>query len=152
AINAFCSTYAVTRLTLAEANTYALSTSLFLLPLGALLLGERAHRLRWVGGAIGFVGVLVMLRPEGSGFQWAAMVALSGALANALLCVVLKHVSGGDSAVAINFWSLAATALVFGVPTRFDVPALPLMTWGWVLLGACSALTMRFCYVWAYRA
>jgi drug/metabolite transporter (DMT)-like permease len=60
AINVFCSTYAVTRLALAEANAYGLSTSLFLLPLGALFLNERAHWLRWVGGAIGFAGVLVM--------------------------------------------------------------------------------------------
>jgi S-adenosylmethionine uptake transporter len=94
-----------------------------------------------------------MLRPGSSGFQWAAMVALLGALASALLSVVLKRVSGRDSAVAINFWSLAANLLVFGIPTRFYVPTLPLILWGWVLLlGACSALAMRFCYVWAYRA
>ena len=151
AIHVFCSTYAVTRLTLAEANAYALSTSLFLLPLGALLLSERAHWSRWVGGVIGFVGVLVILRPGFSGFRWAAMVALVGALASALLSVVLKRVSGGDGAVAINFWSLTASALVFGVLTRFHVPMLPVITWGWVLLGACSALAVRFCYVWAYR-
>lgn len=152
AINVFCSTYAVTRLTLAEANAYALSASLFLLPLGALFLSERAHWLRWAGGAVGFVGVLVMLRPGFSGFQWAAVVALLGALATALLSVVLKRVSGGDGVVAINFWSLAASALVFGIPTRFHVPALPVSLWGWVLLGSCSALAIRFSYVWAYRS
>jgi drug/metabolite transporter (DMT)-like permease len=151
AIHVFCSTYAVTRLTLAEANAYALSTSLFLLPLGGLLLSQRAHWLRWVGGVIGFVGVLVIVRPGFSGFRWAAIVALLGALASALLSVVLKHVSGGDGAVAINFWSLTASALIFGIATRFQVPALPVITWGWVLLGACSASAVRFCYVWAYR-
>lgn len=152
AVTVLCSTYAVTRLTLAEANAYALSASLFLLPLGALLLGERAHWVRWVGGGIGFAGVLVILGPGFSGVQWAAIVALVGALATALLSVVLKRVSGGDSAVAINFWSLTASALIFGTPTSFHVPALPVSTWGWVLLGACSALAVRFCYVWAYRA
>jgi len=152
AINVVCSTYAVTRLTLAEANAYALSTSLFLLPLGALFLNERAHWLRWVGGAIGFLGVLVMLRPGFSGVPSAAAVALLGALATALLSVALKRVSGGDDAVAINFWSLAASALVFGIPTRFYVPSLSVTIWSWVFVGACSALAMRFCYVWAYRA
>jgi len=152
AINVFCSTYAVTRLALAEANAYALSMPLFLLPLGALFLNERAHWLRWVGGAIGFVGVLVMLRPGFSGVPTAAAVALLGALATALLSVVLKRVSGGDGAVAINFWSLAASALVFGIPTRFYVPALPVAMWIWVVVGACCALAMRVCYVWAYRA
>jgi len=152
AVNVFCSTYAVTRLTLAEANTYGLSTSLFLLPLGALFLGERAHYSRWAAGAIGFFGVLIMLRPGFSGFQWAAVVALIGAMANALLSVVLKRVSSGDSAVAINFWSLAASVLIFGVWTGFRVPALPVTLWGWVLLGGCCSLGMRFCYVLGYRA
>lgn len=152
AINVFCSTYAVTRLTLAEANAYALSASLFLLPLGALFLSERAHWLRWAGGTVGFVGVLVMLRPGFSGFQWPAVVALLGALATALLSVVLKRVSGGDRVVAINFWSLVASALIFGIPTKFHVPALPAPLWGWVLLGSCSALAIRFAYVWAYRS
>jgi drug/metabolite transporter (DMT)-like permease len=152
AINVFCSTYAVTRLALAEANAYALSTPLFLLPLGALFLNERAHWLRWVGGVIGFVGVLVMLRPGYSGIPLAAALALLGALATALLSVVLKRVSGGDGAVAISFWSLAATALVFGIPTGFHVPPLPIAMLTWVFIGACSVLALRFCYVWAYRA
>jgi drug/metabolite transporter (DMT)-like permease len=107
-----------------------LSTSLLLLPLGALFLNERAPWLRWVGGAIGFAGVLVMLRPGFSGVPSAAAVALLGALTTALLSVVLKGVTGGDGAVAINFWSLAASVLVFGIPTRFYVSPLPVAAWG----------------------
>ena len=57
---------------------------------------------------------------------------------------MLKRVSGGDGAVAINFWSLAASALAFGIPTRFYVPALPVVMWSWVFVGAFSALAMRF--------
>jgi S-adenosylmethionine uptake transporter len=30
--------------------------------------------------------------------------------------------------------------------------ALPVATWSWVFVGACSALAMRFYYIWAYRA
>jgi len=152
AVNVFCSAYAATHLTLAEANAYALSTSLFLLPFGVLLLSEQQHWLRWIGGIIGFAGVLIMLRPGFSGFQWASLIALMGALASALLSVVLKRVSGQDSVIAINFWSLAASALIFGLLTGFHIPDLTPAAWGWVLAGAISALAMRFCYVWAYRA
>ena len=35
---------------------------------GALVLGERVGRLRWAGVAIGFAGVLVILRPGGGGW------------------------------------------------------------------------------------
>ena len=152
AVNVFCSAYAATHLTLAEANAYALSMPLFLLPLGALLLSERGHWMRWIGGIVGFAGVLIMLRPGFSGFQWAALIGLLGALASALLSVVLKQVSGQDSVIAINFWSLAASALIFGLLSGFHIPDLTPAAWGWVLAGACSALALRFCYVWAYRA
>jgi drug/metabolite transporter (DMT)-like permease len=117
AASAFCSIYAVTQLTLAGANAYSLSVSLFMLPLGALFLGERAHWLRWVGVTVGFVGVLLMLRPGLAGFQWAAVVALLAAGTDALLGVVLKQASGHDGTVTIAFWRYAANAVVFGTLT-----------------------------------
>lgn len=152
ATSAFCSTYAVTHLTLAEANAYTLSASLFMLPLGALFLGERAHWLRWVGVTVGFLGVLLMLRPGVAGFQWAAVVALLAAGTDALLGVVLKHVSGHDGTVTIAFWSYVANAVVFGTLTGLQIPPLPLMTWGWVFLGGGAVLVVMICYIWAYRA
>src|SRR5262249_5188434 len=57
-----------------------------------------------------------------------------------------------DGTVAINFWSLTASVMIFGGLTGFHVPKLAVTLWGWVLLGGCCSLAMRFCYIFGYRA
>jgi S-adenosylmethionine uptake transporter len=47
--------------------------------LSAPLLGERVERFRWIAVAIGFVGVLIALRPSPQMFSWASPFALFGA-------------------------------------------------------------------------
>jgi drug/metabolite transporter (DMT)-like permease len=53
-------------LPLAEATTLSFAAPLFAVILAALVLGEKVGPHRWTAVAIGFVGVLVVIRPEGS--------------------------------------------------------------------------------------
>ena len=152
ASSAYCAAWAVTRLPLAETNAYLMTASLFMLPLGVFLLGEKAHWLRWAGVGIGFLGVLAMLRPGADAFQLAALVALLCALFEASLGVVLKKLGSVEAIPTIIWWSYVTNWVVFGVLSGFHLPALPMSAW-WLLplLGICT-LGIFVCYIHAYRA
>ena len=57
---------ALTFLPLAEAATIGFAAPLFAVMLSALILGEPVGRHRWSAVALGFVGVLIVMRPSGS--------------------------------------------------------------------------------------
>ena len=60
-----CGFYAITHLPLADAVSISYARALFLIPLAVLFLGEVVRLRRWTATAIGFVGVIVMMRPGG---------------------------------------------------------------------------------------
>jgi S-adenosylmethionine uptake transporter len=150
--SAFCAAWAVAHLPLAEASAYLMTGSLFMLPLGVWLLGERAHWSRWLGVAIGFSGVLVILQPGAEAFQSAALVALLGALMEAMLGVVLKKYSQGEHPIAVLSWSQLACWLSFGLMTGFALPVVPQGSWPLLPLIALSASGIYLAYFYAYRA
>ena len=72
--------YLATRfMPLADVMTFYMASPLIVVALSAPLLGERVERFRWIAVAVGFVGVLVALRPSPSMFSWASLLALFGA-------------------------------------------------------------------------
>ncbi|RFO96078.1 hypothetical protein DIC66_15275 [Rhodoferax lacus] len=150
--SAFCAAWAVAHLPLAEASAYLMTGALFMLPLGVWLLGERAHWLRWLGVGIGFAGVLVILQPGADAFQPAALVALLGALMEAMLGVVLKKYSQGEHPIAVLAWSQVACWLSFGVMTGFALPTVLQVSWVLLPVIGLSASGIYLAYFFAYRA
>lgn len=148
----WCAAYAVSHLPLAEASAYLMTGSLFMLPLGVWLLGERPHWLRWGGVGVGFAGVLVILQPGMDGFHPAALVALIGALMEAMLGVVLKKYSGQEHPFAVLTWSQVACWLTFGVFSGFSLPEVPQFFWPLLPIVGLTAGGIYLSYFFAYRA
>ena len=55
------------------------------------LIGEPVGPLRWLGIVLGFVGVLIVLRPGGDTFSAAALLPVLAALLYALAAIVRAH-------------------------------------------------------------
>src|SRR3546814_7687226 len=72
-----CGFYAVGRLHLADFTALSFTQPLFVTVLAVILLGEVVHWRRWLATAVGFLGVLVMMRPGAAAFDPAALVALA---------------------------------------------------------------------------
>src|SRR3546814_14260241 len=66
AVAMVCSFYAVGRLHLADFTALSFTQPLFVTVLAVALLGEVVRWRRWVATAVGFLGVLVMVRPGAS--------------------------------------------------------------------------------------
>jgi S-adenosylmethionine uptake transporter len=151
ATSSYCAAYAVTRLPLAETNAYLMTASLFMLPLGVFLLGEKAHWLRWAGVAVGFCGVLAILRPGAAAFQPAALVALLCALSEAGLGVVLKKMGSAEPSTTIVWWSYVTNWLVFGLLCGFSLPMPPAEAWPLLPVLGLTTLGVYFAYIQAYK-
>lgn len=151
-LSAACAIYALSHLSLGEVTVYQLTTSIWMIPLGLLFLGEAVRPMRWLGVAVGFVGVVIVAQPDISGINLALLAALAGALADGGLGVLLKRGSGSESMLAIMWWTFLGQALVFGAMSGFVLPAMDARQWlALGLLGSISIACMS-CFVRGYRA
>jgi drug/metabolite transporter (DMT)-like permease len=106
------------------------------------LLGERITTTRVIAVVIGFAGVLVVIRPGSSVFQWASVLLLGSALCYALYQIVIRRLAATDQPATSIFYSvlLGAILLSFAVPFIWQTPA-SWKDWGLLLsLGALGGL------------
>lgn len=89
--------------------------------LGWPMLGERAGPWRIFGICMGFVGVLVVMRPFGTEFHWAMLLSLHNALALALYSIITRKLSGVVAAETMQFYMGAFGSAVL----------LPFALWQW---------------------
>jgi len=92
-------------LPLATAVTMLFLSPIIMVALSAPLLGERVGAHRWVAVIGGFAGVLIIMRPGGSAFEWALLLPLAGAFINALRDLLTRRLSRTETSLSILFWS-----------------------------------------------
>jgi drug/metabolite transporter (DMT)-like permease len=109
-------------LPLADATTIGFTSPIFATLLSILFLKEKVGRHRWTAVGLGFLGVLVMVRPgaEGAPPLVGLLFALGGAFVAASVTVTLRQLGKTESATAIVFWFFVACAAVGGVLALID--------------------------------
>lgn len=109
--------YAFQKLPLAEANALSFTRTLWLVPLAMFVLREKTGPLRIGASLVGFLGVLVMLRPGASqhGFGLGQMAALASAAMFATTITGMKVMTRDHSPFTLLVWS-AVLGLVFSIP------------------------------------
>ena len=82
--------WAVSYLPLADTVTFYLAAPIYVTALSVMLLGERVGWRRWCAVMVGFVGVVLALRPSAASFTLPAMIALTGSVFFAFLMIVTR--------------------------------------------------------------
>lgn len=118
-----CGFWALGHLPMAQAVSLSYSTPLFVTIAAVLWLGETVRARRWAAVVIGFIGVLVIVRPGASGFTPGSLVAVAAAVLSSLVAIQIKQLTRVDSADTVVFYTY-----VFWVPLSL-VPAL--FAWVW---------------------
>ena len=144
--------YALSMLPLADATAIAFSQPLFSVVVAALIAGEKVRWRRWSATVVGFVGVLVMVRPGEGSLQLGALVALANAAAVAVSILLVKRLSDSETPLMIlTQFAIFSTMLLF--PPALWVWRWPDL-WGWVLaVGiALSATVGQYFWVQAFKS
>ncbi|WP_366654172.1 DMT family transporter [Fodinicurvata sp. EGI_FJ10296] len=99
-------------LPLGEAVTLSFTTPLFATVGAALVLGEVVRIRRWTATAIGFLGVLIIMRPGVEEMSTAALLVLASAMFMSCSVLVLKTLSGTeDSNAIVTYMTLFMTPM-----------------------------------------
>jgi drug/metabolite transporter (DMT)-like permease len=115
----FAGFYAFAHLPLADAQAISFSRVLFITVFAVWLLKEQVGARRWTAVAIGFVGVLIMLRPSGdTPPSIATIAALSSALLFGITIVTVKDLTRDHASLTIVAYTNVFTTLV-GLPFAF---------------------------------
>jgi drug/metabolite transporter (DMT)-like permease len=104
---------ALSLMPLADAIALTFVSPLILTGLAAMALGESVGWRRWMAVAVGFLGVIVMLRPGTGVVQWAAVFPLGVAFLGAVRDVVTRRMHDTESTIAIMFYSFLAVIVVY---------------------------------------
>jgi len=118
-----CSFWAIGHLPMAQAIALSYSAPLFATIAAVIFLHEVVRMRRWSAVVIGFIGVLVIVRPGTDSFSAGTLVAVSAAVLSAIVAIQIKQLSRIDPADTIVFYTY-----VFWVPLSL-VPAL--FAWQW---------------------
>jgi len=144
--------YAVSMLPLADATALAFSQPLFSVVVAALIVGEKVRWRRWGATLVGFLGVLVMVRPGSGSLGPGAIVALTNAMTVALSILLVKRLSDSESPLMILTQFAIFSTLLLVVPAIW-VWRWP-SAWGWTLAVGVSASATVGQYFWvqAFKA
>jgi len=93
---------------LADSYAVAAAAPLLMTLLAIPLLGETVGWRRWTSTAVGFCGVLIMLRPGGALWGWEAGLLLLGTGAMAVTRIWTRLLARTDTPATISFWLLLA--------------------------------------------
>jgi drug/metabolite transporter (DMT)-like permease len=121
---------AVAYMPLAELTALAFTKPLFATLGAALVLREVVRGRRWSAIAIGFLGVLIVLRPGAEAFSPYAGLVLLSAVASAAVVLMVKHMTLRDG----------STTIVLYQTLFLTVLSLPPALWFWRMPGLESLL------------
>ncbi len=123
-------------LAVAAAAYYTLP--LFIVAFAAVFAGEAVGRMQWAGVVLGFLGILLVLRPGGDAFQWAALLPILAAVlyAAAMILTRTKCLNEHPASLALGlnaiFIVFGATGLAVGALLELDTVGF--LTTSWVVM------------------
>jgi drug/metabolite transporter (DMT)-like permease len=103
--------WAVSYLPLADVMAYYLAGPIFVTAIAGAFLGELIGWRRWAAVAVGFLGVIVCLRPGSAALSWPALIALAGSFTFSLSMISTRTLRGTSDTVLVTSQTVAALVL-----------------------------------------
>ncbi|MEX0502165.1 DMT family transporter [Alphaproteobacteria bacterium LSUCC0719] len=130
-------------LPLGQATALLQSSVIFITILSPLLLGEVIGIYRWSAVVTGMIGIILLTDPFVGGFSPSVGFGVAGALASAVLAILLRRLGKADHPFSVAVWYNGSGAVLLTM-LAFLVPDVPMMVsqpvlYDLILLGAVAA-------------
>lgn len=145
--------FAFSRMPLADVHAIAAVSPLMVMALAGLFLGERVGPRRWAAVGMGFVGVLIIIRPGGGVFDPLSLIPLAAAAGWAVYQTLLRAVAKYDSVQTTTFYTAMVGVVCFTAISPFVWRAPSPGAWMWLvaigLLGSIGHSLLPVAYRYA---
>lgn len=136
---------------LAQLFALEFTTPLWIAVLAPFLLGEKLTKMRVVAVALGFIGVMVVLRPGLEEINFGSIVMLIGAVGFASAIMFTKHLTPTEQPLTIIFY-MALMQTPVGLVLAFSQLHLPgFIVCLWLILVAFLGFSAHYCMARALR-
>jgi drug/metabolite transporter (DMT)-like permease len=141
---------AITYLGLVDSLAIFICYPLLVAALSGPILGEQVGWRRWAAIGVGFVGVLIILKPGFGVFEPAAILALVSAVMFALYALLTRYAARQDSTATSFFWTGIVGAVFMSVVGAWSWEAMISSDWVWMAIlcvsGAFGHWLLIRCY------
>jgi len=141
---------AYTMLPLAVVNALSFSRPLITMAMAVAFLGETVSRLRWVGAALAFAGVLVMLAPGGVEWNLGLLAVFCTVVFGSLAIIQTRALRDENTTVMMVFYTVGL-AVITAVPAIFVWQPVKPLDWIPLLGIGLLAQAGQYCFLRAYR-
>jgi len=111
-VSTLCLFAALSLLPLAFATSLSFTAPLFAAVMAIVILKERVNAARWITIAVGFVGVLIILRPGVAPVSPVSMLPLGFAIAYAFWFILMKRLGSTEQKTTTTFYQTVWAALL----------------------------------------
>lgn len=140
-----------TLLGLIESHAVFTCYPLLVAALSGPVLGEKVGWRRWAAIGVGFVGVLIILRPSFGVFQIEALVPLLAALLFALYGLLTRYAARKDTAATSFFWTGTVGAVGMTAVGMWFWEPMTGPDWGWMALLCVTGATGHWLLIKCYE-
>lgn len=134
--------WALTMIPLAQVFALEFTSPIWVILLSPLFLGERLTSARMISAGLGFVGILIVARPDFGHLDPGVMAAAASAVCFAATSIATKKLTRGINIITILFW-LTLMQFGFGLITTLADGVVHWPTWQtlpWLFLIGCGGL------------
>ncbi|WP_269581057.1 DMT family transporter [Roseibium sp. Sym1] len=148
-----CGFTAVIEMPLADATAISFSKTFFITIFAIWLLGETVGVHRWGATIVGFLGVVLMLRPDGDGLiDPFALLAIAGAACAGMVMIVVRMLTRTDPPVTILTYQAFGVGLIMLVPAVLTWQTPTLGQWGLLVVIGIISWAAQMANIRAFRA
>ena len=132
---------ALAKLELATVSALAQTNAVFIAIIATFVYGERPGLWRWGAVIVGFVGVLLIVRPGSEVFTWTSVLPIGAAFCYAVSVVTLRSFDKSTSSAILYLYSAFSAAIAAIIFAAITTELTPIQSYG----DAALILSMSIC-------